>query len=76
MKKLLVVLAAAGLLFAMSSCTKNCTCKVYSEDAVVSEEEIEVGGSSTWKNCDDLQKYYEDACVAYDATLKAGVKCE
>lgn len=28
MKKLLVVLAAAGLLFAMSSCSKTCTCTV------------------------------------------------
>ena len=53
MKKLLVVLAAAGLLFAMSSCTKTCTCKTYAEDEVIMETELEVGGNTGYKKCTD-----------------------
>lgn len=34
MKKVLVILAAAGFLFAMSSCNKNCTCKTYVDGQV------------------------------------------
>ena len=40
MKKLLVVLAAAGLLFAMSSCSKECKCKYYSDGDLKSEKTI------------------------------------
>jgi len=63
MKKLLVVLAAAGLLFAMSSCKKECTCTSYDK----SGKELpgttytqEIGGNTGYKNCaqyqDDLDK--------------------
>jgi len=34
MKKVLVILAAAGFLFAMSSCNKTCTCKTYVDGQV------------------------------------------
>jgi len=76
MKKLLVILAAAGMLLAFSSCSKSCVCRTYLEDEVVSEDEIEVGGKTSYKNCSELQKSYETVGLAYDSTSKAGVKCD
>ena len=40
MKKVLVILAAAGLLFAMSSCSKDCKCKYYVDGDMRSEKTI------------------------------------
>ncbi|MBO4614566.1 MAG: hypothetical protein J5709_05575 [Bacteroidales bacterium] len=55
MKKVLVVLAAAGLLFAMSSCKKVCTCTFtvmgVSTSTEVNLEEYE---SPDIKTCSDL----------------------
>lgn len=76
MKKLLVVLAAAGLLFAMSSCAKKCTCTTYMLGEVDSVEEIEVGMGKDHKNCADLQKYFDDSHAGYDESIKSGIKCE
>lgn len=72
MKKLLVVLAAAGLLFAMSSCTKTCTCRYYAAGVeTMTPDEVEVGMGQTYKNCADLQE-----TMIYDETTKSGVLCE
>ena len=76
MKKVLVVLAAAGLLFAMSSCTKKCTCKYYVagvEDTALTPDEVEVGGTTGYKNCADFQ---EKQIGGYDEATKSGMKCE
>ncbi|MBQ1733010.1 MAG: hypothetical protein II037_12455, partial [Bacteroidales bacterium] len=58
MKKLLVVLAAAGLLFAMSSCDKTCTCKSFLAGNVVTESEVELDKENTnIKKCSDMNTY-------------------
>ena len=40
MKKVLVILAAAGMLFAMSSCSKECKCKTYVDGEMKHENTV------------------------------------
>ena len=78
MKKLLVILAAAGMLFAMSSCTKTCTCRYYMAGAeAMSPDEIEVGMGKDYKNCADVEEAIGTPFGgAYNESTKSGVKCE
>ena len=79
MKKLLVILAAAGMLFAMSSCSKTCTCRYYvdgKEDATMTPDEFEVGMGKEYKNCSDVQANFDVLNLSYNETTKSGVKCE
>ena len=79
MKKLLVILAAAGMLFAMSSCTKTCTCNYYADgkiDTTMTPDEFEVGMGKEYKNCADVQANFDVLNLSYNETTKAGVKCE
>jgi len=67
MKKLLVVLAAAGLLFAMSSCNKTCTCKTYAAGIVTyTQEDMEIDKG---KKCADYTKIITE-------DPKTGVECK
>lgn len=72
MKKVLVILAAAGLLIAMSSCTKKCTCKTYADGEVIMEDEVLVGGNTGYKNCADPEL---NNAEPIDGKLW-GLKCE
>lgn len=72
MKKVLVVLAAIGLLFAMSSCSKKCTCKTYADGDVIMEDEVLVGGNTGYKNCSDPEL---NNAEPIDGKLW-GLKCE
>ncbi len=60
MKKLLVILAA-GLLFAMSSCSKECKCKTYvdgdlkHEDTILKEDMEKMG----FEKCRDMNSSVE-----------------
>ncbi|MBQ2574562.1 MAG: hypothetical protein IKO34_03255 [Bacteroidales bacterium] len=72
MKKLLVVLAAAGLLFAMSSCDKTCTCKSFLGGNVVTESEVELDKDNTnIKKCSDMNTYVTD-----NNGNKTGLECK
>ncbi len=72
MKKLLVVLAAAGLLFAMSSCDKTCTCKSFLAGNVVTESEVELDKENTnIKKCSDMNTYVTD-----NNGNKTGLECK
>lgn len=67
MKKVLVILAAAGFLFAMSSCNKNCTCKTY----VDGELKLTV---------EDFEPAEGKKCADYNTIIeingkKSGVEC-
>lgn len=71
MKKVLVILAAAGLMFAMSSCSKDCKCKTYVNDELknentITKEELESAG---FEKCKDLNSTVELLGV------KTEVKC-
>lgn len=71
MKKVLVILAAAGMLFAMSSCSKECKCKTYVDgemkhENTVSKEDLESAG---FEKCKDLNSTVELMGV------KTEVKC-
>jgi len=55
MKKLLIVLAAAGMLFAMSSCKKTCTCTVTVAGVTTSTEvNLDDYKDQDVKKCSDL----------------------
>ena len=57
MKKLLIVLAAAGMMFAMSSCDKNCTCKTYVDGEVkVTVDDVDPGEDH---KCSDMNTVIE-----------------
>lgn len=72
MKKLLVVLAAAGMLFAMSSCDKTCTCKTFLVGNVVTEYEVELDKENTnIKKCSDMNTYGTD-----NNGNKTGLECK
>ena len=72
MKKLLVILAAAALLFAMSSCDKTCTCKAYLGGNVVKEYPVELDKDNTdIKKCSDMNTYVTD-----NEGNKTGVECK
>ncbi len=73
MKKLLVVLAAASLLFAMSSCNKTCTCKTFlAGNVVATAEDVELDKENTnIKKCSDMNTYVTD-----DNGNKTGVECK
>lgn len=75
MKKLLVVLAAAAMLFAMSSCNKTCTCKTYALGNVVATvEDVKIDKDNTnIKKCSDMNTV---ATVNGDAATKTGVECK
>ena len=75
MKKLLVVLAAAGLLFAMSSCSKTCTCRYYAAgEEIMTPDEFEVGMGKDYKNCTDIMESLP--LGQYNENTKSGVLCE
>ena len=61
MKKLLVILAAASLLFAMSSCSKDCKCKYYVDGDMRSEKTItkEDMESLGFEKCKDMNSTIE-----------------
>ena len=69
MKKVLVILAAAGLLFAMSSCKKTCKCTAtvagFSREVEVNLEEYKKNDSSI-KKCSDLSQGNFANLVGYD----------
>ena len=72
MKKVLVILAAAGLLFAMSSCDKTCTCKTFLAGNVITENEVELDKDNTnVKKCSDMNTYVTDG----DGN-KTGLECK
>ena len=68
MKKVLVILAAAGLLFAMSSCSKECKCKYYSDGDLKSEKTI---------TKEDMESLGFEKCKDMNSTIELlGVKTE
>ncbi len=72
MKKLLVVLAAVAMLFAMSSCDKKCTCKTFLGGNVVKEAEVELDKENTnIKKCSDMNTYVTD-----NNGNKTGIECK
>ncbi len=74
MKKLLVILAAAGLLFAMSSCDKKCTCKTYAAGVVLTESEVVLDKDNTSvKKCSDMNTV---ATLNGDESTKTGYECK
>lgn len=71
MKKVLVILAAAGMLFAMSSCGNECKCKHYvngdlKSETTISKEDMESLG---YEKCKDMNSTIELA------GNKSEVKC-
>ncbi len=71
MKKVLVILAAAGMLFAMSSCSKECKCKHYvngdlKNETTITKEDMEKLG---YEKCKDMNSKIELA------GNKSEVKC-
>lgn len=73
MKKLLVLLAAAGLLFAFSSCDKTCTCKTFLLGNVTSETEVTLDKDNTnLKKCSDMNTVVQGA----EGELKSGLECK
>lgn len=69
MKKVLVVLAAAAMLFAMASCSE-CTCKSYVNDEYVENSEVTF-------DKDDLHAAGVDKCSDLNKKVEVlGVKTE
>lgn len=71
MKKVLVVLAAAGMLVAMSSCSKDCKCKYYVDGDMKSEKTI---------SKEDMESLGYEKCKDMNSTVdllgvKQEVKC-
>jgi len=71
MKKVLVIMAAAGLMFAMASCSSECKCKTYVDgdlknESTISKEDLESAG---YDKCKDLNSTVELLGV------KTEVKC-
>jgi hypothetical protein len=71
MKKLLIILAAVGLLFAMSSCDKKCTCKTYKDGKVTNTHTYEIDKDSD-KKCSD----YAGSLIVEVDGKKNGVECK
>ena len=80
MKKYLILLfiAVATMLFA--SCTKECTCSMWTDGkntdtnpVVYTQDEI---SRLNVKNCAGLNDYYNGLGLGYDETIKSGIKCE
>ena len=68
MKKVLVILAAAGLLFAMSSCSNECKCKRYVDGDLKSETTI---------TKEDMESLGFEKCKDMNSTIELlGVKTE
>lgn len=78
MKKLLVVLAAAAMLFGMASCGTTCTCKGYVNDEFLEGSEVTLDKDDLKtidvKKCSELKDWY--GIAYYDDETKTGVKCE
>ncbi len=62
MKKVLVLLAVAAMLFGMASCAKDCTCKGYVDgefvegsETTIEREDLEAAG---YKKCSELNESY------------------
>ncbi len=68
MKKVLVILAAAGMLLALSSCSKECKCKYYSDGDLKSEKTI---------TKEDMESLGFEKCKDMNSTVELlGVKTE
>lgn len=67
MKKLLVILVAVSLLFAMSSCKKTCTCTVTAM-GVTTTTEVNLKDYENYdvKKCSDLGSANIPGMVSYD----------
>lgn len=67
MKKVLVILAAAGMLFAMSSCSKTCTCTATVAGVSTSTEvNLDDYKDQDIKKCSDLGSAHISGLANYE----------
>ncbi len=74
MKKLLVILAAVAMLFAMTSCDKTCTCKTFAAGNVITETEVTLDKDNTnYKKCSDMNTV---VVINENEATKTGLECK
>lgn len=72
MKKVLVILAAAAMMFAMTSCDKTCTCKTYvAGNVVATVEDVTLD-----KDNENIKKCSDMNTVVTVNDMKNGIECK